>query len=281
MFSVERAIAEARSNFILPSPPDVLLRARAICDSDDPSLAELASLIADDVALSSAILRVINSPIYGFNRQVSDARQATMLLGLESASALVASVLIQQAFVGPSAIDFRQFWDESKRVAMAMTHIGAIIKDRIPLEDLYTTGLFHDCGIAAMSIRYQDTYLECLKDAARDRTLMLTDYEDHRYHTTHAVVGYLIANGWKLPRSICKVILCHHEVAFFDFGANTDENMMMATLKIADNIVSHLIYGQDDSHWDELKDVYFDQLNMGENDYLDFREDLSVLFAKW
>ena len=278
MLSLDRAIEEVKSNFTLPSPPDLLNHARQICESDDPSLLDLADLISTDLGLSSAILRTINSPLYGMQRQISDVRQATMLLGLEASSTLIASVLIQQSFVGASAINFERFWDESQRVGSAMVYIGGSIKDKVPSESLYTTGLFHHCGVAAMSIRYHDTYLDCLKAANADPEVDLTVYEDRRYKTSHAVVGYLVGNTWRLPRDICKVILCHHDIEFFKFSQSTEGNLIMATLKIAENIVSSVFSGRDECGWQEYKDIYLDQLGIDMNDYLDLRDDLEHLW---
>lgn len=271
-------LEEVRAGFVLPSPPSLLIKVQDLCTAEEPDLAKLAELVACDIGLSAAILQAINSSAYGMNRQISDARQAVMFLGFKTVSGLVSSVLIQQAFVGKSAINFERFWDTSRQIAEAMVFIGQIIKDRVPLENLYTTGLFHDCGVAAMSIRFHDSYLQCLQEADKSDDQTLMEIEDARYNTSHPIVGYLIANGWNLPKEVCKVILGHHDPDSFDFGHDSIENLMMSTLKLAENIVERSSRDRDCVGWLEYKDTYFDQLGLMESDYFDLQEDLQQIW---
>ena len=278
MIPAQQAIDDIKSGFVLPSPPDLLLNVQKICNSDDPDLSLLAELVSQDIGLSAAILKAINSPAYGMNRQISDARQAVMFLGFTTVSSLVSAVLIQQSFTGKSAINFERFWDNSRQIAETMVYIGQTIKDKIPLENLYTAGLFHDCGVAAMSIRFCDTYLTCLQEANNSENQNLMQVEDNLYRTSHPVVGYLIATSWNLPKEVCKVILGHHDPDFFNFNKDLSENLVMSTLKMAENIVEQANRHRNCIGWGQHKDTYFDQLGLTESDYLDLQDDLHQIW---
>lgn len=278
MIPAAQAIEDIKSGFVLPSPPSLLLEVQQLCKTEEPDLQQLAELVTTDIGLSAAILKAINSPAYGMNRQISDAKQAVMFLGLSTVSALVSSVLIQQAFVGKSAINFERFWDNSRQIADAMVFIGKTIKDPVPLENLYTTGLFHDCGVAAMSMRFNDTYLQCLKEANSAGNKNLMQVEDSFYNTSHPVVGYLVATGWNLPKEVCKVILGHHDPCFFDFSENLSENLIMSTLKLAENIVEMANRNNETVDWGLNKETYLDQLGLQEADYLDLLDDLQSIW---
>jgi len=278
MIPAKQAIDDIKSGFVLPSPPTLVVQVQEICRSGQQDLTQLADLVSQDIGLSAAILKAINSPAYGMNRQISDARQAVMFLGFPTASSLVSSLLIQQSFGKKSAINFERFWDNSRQIADAMVYIGQAIDDKIPLESLYTAGLFHDCGIAAMSIRFHDTYLDCLREANSSDTKNLMQVEDSFYNTSHPIVGYLIANSWNLPKEVCKVILGHHDPDFFNFNKDLSENLVMSTLKLAENIVEQANRHRDCVGWDEHKEVYFDQLGLTESDYLDLLDDLHQIW---
>lgn len=140
--------------FTIPSMPKILIAVQKICADEDGNITDLAALVSTDIGLSSAILKTINSPIYGMNRAISDISQAVMLLGMGSVATLISGILIKQSFQGESAIRFERLWDNSSLVADTMVFIGQNIEDKIPPENLYTAGLFHDCGIAAMSIKF-------------------------------------------------------------------------------------------------------------------------------
>jgi HD-like signal output (HDOD) protein len=273
-------IDHVAEGFSIPSMPKILIEVQRICADPSGEIADLASLIAADIGLSSAILKTINSPLYGMNRAISDIGQAVMLLGMGSVSTLISGILIKQSFQGEAAIRFERLWDNASIVAQTMVYIGQNIDDKIPPENLYTAGLFHDCGIAAMSMRFSSTYLETLLLANEDHSKTQVAHEEVRHQSNHAVVGYFIASGWKLPRDICQVILNHHEADFLKFNKDNMENLVYATLKVADNIVSSLKRHQNIEGWDDIRDVCFDALGIDEHKYHDLCEDLQEQWDK-
>jgi HD-like signal output (HDOD) protein len=273
-------IDHVAEGFSIPSMPKILIEVQRICADPNGEIADLASLIATDIGLSSAILKTINSPLYGLNRAISDIGQAVMLLGMGSVSTLISGILIKQSFQGEAAIRFERLWDNASIVAQTMVYIGQNIDDKIPPENLYTAGLFHDCGIAALSMRFSSTYLETLLLANEDHSKTQVAHEEVRHQSNHAVVGYFIAAGWKLPRDICQVILNHHESDFLKSNKNNMENLVYATLKVADNIVSSLKRNQNIEGWDEVRDACFDALGIDEHKYHDLCEDLQEQWNK-
>ncbi|MCJ8313142.1 MAG: HDOD domain-containing protein [Saccharospirillaceae bacterium] len=274
----QQVIDDVSKGFKIPSVPETLLKVHDICNDKNGNITELAALIASDIGLSSAILKTINSPFYGMNRAVSDITQAVMLLGMGSVSTLISGILIKQSFKGESAINFERLWDNASLVAQTMVYIGQNIEDKIPPENLYSAGLFHDCGIAAMSMRYTSTYLDTLLLANEDYSKSQVGHEDRLYGTNHAIMGYFIASGWKLPRDICVVILNHHEPDFLDINKPHMENLMYATLKVADNIISKINRDQNINGWDEIKDKCFDQLGIHQDKYDALFDDIEELW---
>jgi HD-like signal output (HDOD) protein len=281
MISITQDVIEdVAKGFNIPSMPDILVKVQNICANNEGNLEDLANLIAMDIGLSSAILKTINSPLYGMNLAVSDVAQAVMLLGKGSVSTLISGILIKHSFHGEAAIRFERLWDNASLVAETMVFIGKNIENKIPLENLYTTGLFHDCGIAAMSIRFPSTYLETLLLANEDHSETLVQYENNAHQCDHAIVGYFIASGWKLPKDICQVILNHHEDKFLQYNKSHMENLVYATLKIADNIVSGLKRKQNIQGWDGIKESCYTQLGIDEDSYQDLRDDLDILWQQ-
>jgi HD-like signal output (HDOD) protein len=116
--------------------------------------------------------------------------------------------------------------------------------------------------------------------ANEDHSKTQVAHEEVRHQSNHAVVGYFIAAGWKLPRDICQVILNHHESDFLKSNKNNMENLVYATLKVADNIVSSLKRNQNIEGWDEVRDACFDALGIDEHKYHDLCEDLQEQWNK-
>ena len=274
MIQISQDVIDAVSTgFNVPSKPQLLTDVQRICAQDEPDMGELSDVIAHDIGLSSAILKTINSPSFGMNRAISDIQQAVMLLGFNAVSTLVAGILIKQSFKGEAAISFERLWDNASLVADTMVYIGKNIEHKIPPENLYTTGLFHDCGIAAMSMKYTD-YRNTLIEANQREDIRLVELEDQRYASNHAIVGYFITSAWAIPRDICQVVLQHHSRDFLDQKQDSYAKMVYSTLKVADNIVNNLKRRHDTTDWAHIKDKCFEQLGIMEHDYLDLLEDI-------
>ena len=266
-------LADLARGFQIPSPPDILTQIQGECATDDADINQIAQLIASDIGLSSGILKTINSPLYGMNRVVSDIQQAVMMLGINAVSTLISGLLIRQSFKGEAVISFERLWDNARLVAETMVYIGQNIEFKIPPENLYSTGLFHDCGIAAMSMRYPD-YREILMDANCNYEQTQVEIEDARYNTNHAVVGYFIASSWALPKDICQVILNHHELDYLDHHHQNGTDLVYAALKAAENMVNEIKRRTPAPDWPRISDACHMTLGISENDYRDLLEDL-------
>lgn len=59
-------------------------------------------------------------------------------------------------------------------------------------------GLFHDAGIPAMAMNYDD-YINVLAESNRDYHVSLIEREERSYKTNHAVVGYFLSTPCNLP----------------------------------------------------------------------------------
>tara|TARA_R110001583_G_scaffold194591_1_gene365865 strand:- start:1 stop:288 length:288 start_codon:yes stop_codon:yes gene_type:complete len=82
-------MASVVASFQIPVKPQILIDMQILLDEVEPNIASIADLISNDVGLSSAILKIINSPFYGMNRKTSKIKQAVMILGLKTINGLV------------------------------------------------------------------------------------------------------------------------------------------------------------------------------------------------
>ncbi len=273
----EDEISKIKEGFFIPSKPEILTQIQKVISSDDPKVAVLADIIAKDIGLASAILKTINSPVFGFNRKISNIKQAVLFLGLTQVEAIITCLLLKDAFKGESCISLERFWDNSNDVANAMLHLGNYVKANVPLETLYTVGLFHDCGVAAMSIRYSD-YKDILTEGNNSYSERLVDIEERNYQTNHASVGFHIATTWNLPKEICALILNHHALDFLQSSECDMVKYGYATLKAAENMVESIKRHRTIYDWSFIKEECLQMLGITDTDYdesiKDFEENL-------
>lgn len=272
----EEKMSAVISGFQVPVKPEILSQIQILMDEEIPSIEDISTLIASDVGLSAAILKIINSPFYGMNRRISEIKQAVMMLGLKTINGLVTALLLKASFKGNASISLERFWDDAQDVANAMTFIGNKIKNELPVDMLYTIGLFQNCGIPLLALKYAD-YEEVLVEANK-QGVNSTKLEEARYRTNHAVIGYYVANSWHLPKDICLLILQHHEADFFTHVTDLNTQLSFAALKAAENLVEKVKRYNSSPDWADVGDAALDILGISPQDYNDLEDDFAELF---
>ena len=277
MFNLDDSkMAEVVSGYQIPVKPQVLTNIQNEMAELEPSIENISNLMSNDVGLSSATLKIINSPFYGMNRRISEIKQAVMMLGLDTIKGLVTALLLKQSFKGNASISLERFWDDATDIANAMTYIGSKIKNEIPVDMLYTIGLFHDCGIPLLALKY-DNYKNVLIEANKlgDNTIKL---EEIHYSTNHAVMGYYIASSWHLPKNICDLILQHHEKDYLAHVKEPEMQLAYCALKVAENMVERVKRYGSSPDWEKLESDVLELIGISSTEYKDLEDDFSEIY---
>lgn len=268
----EQVLSDVNKNFIIPPKPQILNDLELLASAQEPSLSDAAEIIAKDVAIASAILKIVNSPAYGLVRSVSDIKQAIMFLGWNGIEALIPALKLKQMFLQKTCcISLERFWDNASEIANVNMIVGQRVKNKIPVEYLYTLGLFHDCGIVPMAIKYDD-YVNVLHGSNRSSKESLVDIEDRVYGANHAIIGYYLASSWHLPRDICQLILRHHDLSLLEDTSDPNQQLCFCVLKLSESIVNSILRDEKIKDWERLEPFILKKLNMSEDEYIELQE---------
>lgn len=86
----------------------------------------IADLVTQDLALSAAVLKTVNSPAYGIARPLESIRQAVTLLGVETLVTLVTAIALRNQIPTPMP----RVLDNSVRIASLSaaiaSHLGCL-----------------------------------------------------------------------------------------------------------------------------------------------------------
>ncbi|MDO6427222.1 HDOD domain-containing protein [Thalassotalea sp. 1_MG-2023] len=275
----EKVLADIKRGFSVPPQPELLLRLQHVIAADEPDINQVASIISQDVAVSSTVIKAINSPIYGLARSISDINKATKFIGLTGISTLVTNILMQRCFSqNDSSIALEEFWDNAQSIASTSVNIGKKIKLAVSTDKLFSLGLFHDCGIPVLAMKYPN-YSEIYQQAFNTPSKTLTAIEDEIFHVNHATIGYYVAKSWRLPKEICQLILCHHDRQFLSTSQSRSQQVYFAILKMAENLVFQQKHFRDAPDWEAIKEDVFCCLDFDQEDYLDLLEESIELQA--
>jgi len=189
----------------LPTIPSILRKLLAVIEKPKISINEIGSFIANDPVLTSRVLKVVNSPIYGFPGRISSLNQALILLGLNVVRGMLLGVSVfeamQKTMVG--------LWEHSLGCAIA-ARIIAKKKGLKEPEEVSVAGLLHDIGKLVMGLKFPDEYSLAIADAQKGQIFML-DAEKNQFNITHADAGGWVALKWNFPQNLVEPIEYHHK----------------------------------------------------------------------
>lgn len=254
----------------IPPQPQIMVDLQMEQFHPTPDINRIAKLIAQDVGLAGAMLKIVNSAAYGLANNITSVQQATVLLGIKSVVNIINGISIRGELSDADIVELNNFWDTSFDIAVVSQNIARQIGIPGP-EDAYTLGLFHNAGIVLMNKKF-DGYMEHLIECYSGNYERVIDAENQRYKTNHAVIGYYTARSWKLPKLICDCIANHHnimDVFGSDSTANAEMKALLAVLKIAEYICGNSrILGQSDRfvEWEKIQYSIYEFTGLGQYD---------------
>ncbi len=275
MFDVKHTAKELTHGFKIPAKPQVLAEIGEAATHQDFALTDLGPIISKDVGLSSAVLQVINASANGLNRTINDISQAVCFLGLEQVKAIVSIYKLRQAYDCRSGIKLERFWDEASETASTMLFINKWLGNKYQPDSLYTLGLFHNCGIAAMAFKY-DNYMEVLQEANDNPSTPLFELEDKYFKTNHCTVGYFIASSWHLPKTMCAKIRFKNDMEVVSRKFPPEAKACIAIMHIAENLIRYARHFETSDWYEEHKHSFLAWLELSDEDFLDLAEDIEA-----
>jgi putative nucleotidyltransferase with HDIG domain len=217
----------------LPSPPAIYYRLMHAVLNENIAVAELGSIIAQDLAMTAKVLQLVNSPLFAPSRVIATPEQAVIYLGIEMvrALAITESIFCQFGTRNHPGFSPEELRDHSFQVA---TLARKIAKERrlAPqfVDDVYLGGLMHDIGKLVLGSNFPGEYREVVRCFGDSEALRET--ERRLFGTTHAEVGAYLLWLWGMPASVAGIVAQHHP-AIEDTGATEPA----AIVHLADRII--------------------------------------------
>lgn len=251
---------------LIPPCPEVLTRVLREQREPETDLSRIADIIGEDVALAASTLKVVNSPLYGLQREVRSIDHAVRLLGVGNVVHLVTGLLLQNAFKGQHRA-LQRFWAASRQLALTAAH-ASTAHPGVSAEEAYAVGLFCDCGVPMLMKRDPQRYLDVYNAGLGSETESVTDAEQAIYGTDHTYAGFLVARSWKLPDVFCQAILRHHHAA--DYYSDSPDELadavpMMAVLQVAHRLYRRQAGLPEQVTWTAVGEPVLDYLGLDES----------------
>lgn len=188
----------------LPASPRVLVELLALMQDGEVPLAAVAQLIESDMALASAVVRTVNSAMFGLLRRVQTVGEAVRYLGTDEVVAITYESALRAAFPPTPALD--AVWSHASRAGLLMGRSAQALG--LDALQAHTAGLFARCGQAVLLVKVAQPYAALLAAARGDRQA-LVQAEQKTFGINHAALGSALCAAWGLAPDVVKYVREH------------------------------------------------------------------------
>ncbi|MBL8988104.1 MAG: HDOD domain-containing protein [Gemmatimonadetes bacterium] len=214
-----------------------------VIDHPLSSASDVGRVIAEDPGLTARLLRLVNSPIYGFPSRIDTVTQAISIVGMSQLRDLAIGTSFMRLFsnVPSHLVDMDSFWRHSIACGLAARQLAAHRREA-NVERFFVAGLLHDIGRPIIFLKAPLEAASALLEASRSRQPLYT-VEQKLLGFHHGAVGAALLERWRLPGMLVEATACHHAPRIATrFPAET------AIVHLADVFANALALGSSGEH---------------------------------
>ncbi|MGD0339826.1 MAG: HDOD domain-containing protein [Bacteroidota bacterium] len=194
----------------LPALPAISTEVVKLVSNPRTSAASLAHLVSKDQVLTARLLKVANSPLYGFPRRISTIDFAIIVVGFNTFKEIIISASLLDSIHkrNTHSFDPQAFWDHAAATGAAARKFSHEFNYRLSGE-AYVAGLLHDIGIIIEEQFFPREFREVIQ-LMRTHNVSHIDAEKKIFGVTHADIGSWLAARWNFPEQLVEAIRYHH-----------------------------------------------------------------------
>jgi len=182
---------------------------------EEPDVQRVSKIIADDPPVTSTILRLANSAMYGARRTIFTVQDAIVRLGFKEVRRLVIDfALVDYLTELPKGLlNPVDFWEHSISVAFCMEEIQTatnVLDKNGP--QVHVIGLLHDIGRLITATYIPEVHQQFGEHSSEiDSSEKIIVWEREVIGLDHAQIGSAVLERWGLPMEIVNGVRFHHQ----------------------------------------------------------------------
>ncbi len=190
----------------LPSLPEQINSVLVATGSTSSMDYNIVEIIQYDPSMALSVLKVANSPIYGFSGRISSLQQASGLLGPGAIKNIILRTPVLERYLtncqeGP--IDFGDLWVHSGVTAALSGGLGRLFGD-VESDVCFTAGLIYDTGVIALSAYFYHELAEAF-ELSRNKNISLFEAEKKVFGFTSSQVSLTLMKAWNFPELLSDI----------------------------------------------------------------------------
>jgi len=223
------------------SLPEIYFELQEGLNDPDKTFQDIGEIIRCDAALTARLLKIVNSPFFGFPSEIETISHAISIIGMNQLTDLALATLVIYQFRGipNSLFNMEKFWRHSMSCGVAARSIAEFRGEK-NVERFYLAGILHDIGRLVIFKKEPALAREAfVRSKEQPENIFLSERELMGFD--HADVGGELLKAWKLPPRLVEAVAFHHQpqaAKRYPFEA--------AVIHTSDYIVHVLNAGSDD-----------------------------------
>jgi putative nucleotidyltransferase with HDIG domain len=212
------------------------------------NLSTIGDAIQKDPDLTARLLRLANSPFFGFANRLSTVAEAVSLLGIQQIQDMIvaSSVLEQFKGVPDHFVNKDSFWRHS--LAVGITARLLAMERRLPKPDkFFVVGLLHDVGRLVMLLQASEC-AQAVFELYQGQRILLRDAEKQILGYDHQQIAAELLQSWSYPPVLVQAVAFHHTPAL------SVARMEAAVVHVADHLINAMGIGSSGEQFIPLLD---------------------------
>ncbi|MFN7181196.1 MAG: HDOD domain-containing protein [Planctomycetota bacterium] len=242
----------------IPTLPSIIERLNGVIYKPQTNAKEVAKILSMDPALTSKILRIVNSAFYGLPNRITSITHAIIMLGFNTVKNVAISSSVLDIFKRNAAdINFlKEIWKHCIAVAscakILSKHCGQVLT-----EEFFISGLLHDIGYIVLYVYQYEKFLEFI-EKCKSSTEPPILVEKSIFGYDHQEIGGYLFKKWNMPKILEESASYHHIPLLAQ-----EHNFTVSIVSVADNLAKALSLGNSGSIFTEsLPPELVDALNL-------------------
>jgi putative nucleotidyltransferase with HDIG domain len=202
-------IGEENENIF--SLPKIHFELQEALSDPDKTFQDLGEIIGFDPALSARLLKIVNSPFYGFPSRIETVSHAISIIGMDQLTDLALATLVIHQFRGipNNLFNMEKFWRHSMACGVAARSI-ADFRGEKNVERFYLAGILHDIGRLVIFKKEPALARDAFyRSKERQENIYLSEQKLMGFD--HADVGRELLKAWQLPPRLVEAVGGHHQ----------------------------------------------------------------------
>lgn len=189
----------------LYSLPEVAIGVLRLTQCPLVDLVALRECLERDPALTGKILRLVNSSLFGRNREIASLQEALSILGINPLKTLVLGLnLPSTLFLHIQGDLLRKYWQKSLAKAALARELAKLT---VPthVDELFLAGLLGDAGTLLLIQELREHYAQFLRSTLA-HAQQREQWETAALGFDHAQLGGAMLRDWKLADVVCRLV---------------------------------------------------------------------------